>query len=155
LYPILSELYPNRIHDHPEEGELFMLEPASGEITELATAYMSACLERRTDAVGEMAHPQFDGIGGPDERFTRDSLMEHLPGFPPARLVDSAPTGWVDGDVAWTVDFPHFGFQDGAERYHRVTTVLARVDGAWKVAHFHVSEPVGAYFETEAYLKGT
>lgn len=129
-----------------------MLEPAPNDVTELATAFMRACLERWPEAAGEMSLPQLDGIGGPDERFTRESLIQHLPDFPPAKLIDSAPTGWVDGDLAWTVDFPRFGFQDGAERPHRVTTVLARVDNAWKVAHFHVSEPVGAYFESEAYL---
>jgi hypothetical protein len=129
-----------------------MLEPASNAITELATAFMRACLERRPEVAGEMSLPQLDGIGGPDERFTRESLIEHLPDFPPARLIDSAPTGWVDGDVAWTVDFPRFGFQDGAERDHRITTVFVRIDDAWKVAHFHVSEPVGAYFESEAYF---
>lgn len=122
-----------------------MLEPANSELTELATAYVDACLARDPAFVDAHSlddpHGSFGGIGTPPgELFSRDVLIEHLPSLPQVRLLDSAPSGWVDGDVAWLTDFPRFSFPNGEAHPHRVTLVLRRVGGNWKVVHFHLSE---------------
>lgn len=50
--------------------------------------------------------------------------------------------GWYVGDVAWVISMLKGVFPDGFLIDVRTTTVLRRVNGEWKVAHLHLSEPV-------------
>jgi ketosteroid isomerase-like protein len=45
----------------------------------------------------------------------------------------------VDGDIAWVEGRGRFRRSDGAERPVRMTSVLAREDGQWKVVQSHAS----------------
>lgn len=50
------------------------------------------------------------------------------------------PTGWRNGETAWFVDEPTYIFPGDAGRMRtRLTSVLQREDGAWKIVHMHVS----------------
>lgn len=45
----------------------------------------------------------------------------------------------VDGEIAWVEGRGRFRRSDGAERPVRMTSVLAREDGQWKVVQLHTS----------------
>jgi hypothetical protein len=49
----------------------------------------------------------------------------------------------VHGDTAWLVDFPKIDMLAEGVFDARVTTVMLRVDGEWKLAHNHLSEGCG------------
>ncbi len=50
-----------------------------------------------------------------------------------------APLGWADADLGWYVDEPTMGFPDGSAILTRMTAILARGDGSWRLVHMHVS----------------
>jgi SnoaL-like domain len=47
--------------------------------------------------------------------------------------------GYEEGELGWVVDEPTMEFPDGSAIRVRLTGVLRREDGEWKVVHFHVS----------------
>jgi SnoaL-like domain len=49
------------------------------------------------------------------------------------------PTGYQEGSMGWVVDQPIFLFPDGSAMQTRLTAVLHREGGAWKLVHMHVS----------------
>ncbi len=50
-----------------------------------------------------------------------------------------APRAWEEGTVGFAVDEPRFVFPDGSFIPTRLTAVLHREDGGWKVVHLHFS----------------
>jgi ketosteroid isomerase-like protein len=56
-----------------------------------------------------------------------------------ARVEPANPVGYADGDVGWVVDEPTFLFPGDVAMKARVTGVLHREDGQWKLVHLHVS----------------
>jgi SnoaL-like domain len=50
-----------------------------------------------------------------------------------------SPEGFAQGSLGWVVDEPTLSFPDGTAISTRLTAVLKREDGAWKIVHFHVS----------------
>lgn len=50
-----------------------------------------------------------------------------------------SPTGFERGDVGWFVDEPTYHFPDGSEMHTRMTAILQREDGDWRIVHMHVS----------------
>lgn len=59
-----------------------------------------------------------------------------------ADAYDFDSDGWVVGDVAWVISMLTGECPDGTLLNVRTTTILRNVDGEWKVAHLHLSEPV-------------
>jgi hypothetical protein len=49
------------------------------------------------------------------------------------------PHGYSEGDMAWIVETPLFGFPDGSPIDIRLTTVLLKQEGKWKLVHGHFS----------------
>ena len=47
--------------------------------------------------------------------------------------------GHERGDVGWFVDEPTYTFPDGSRMQTRMTAILQREDGDWRVVHMHVS----------------
>jgi len=55
------------------------------------------------------------------------------------RVVGSDPLAYSAGDAGWVADRPRFQLPNGVEIPVRSTIVFVREDGAWKVAHQHIS----------------
>jgi ketosteroid isomerase-like protein len=51
----------------------------------------------------------------------------------------ASPTGYERGDVGWFVDEPTYHFPDGSRMHTRMTAILQREDGDWRIVHMHVS----------------
>lgn len=49
------------------------------------------------------------------------------------------PAAWANGDVAWYVDEPTMSYPDGSRVHVRLTAVLLREAGSWKLVHMHAS----------------
>ncbi len=49
------------------------------------------------------------------------------------------PIGYVEGSLGWVVDQPTFFFPDGSAMDARLTAVMHREDGRWKLVHMHLS----------------
>ncbi len=120
---------------------------ATEDLVGFTKRYLQALVARDTAYV--LAHSidtpgcAYVGIGSlPDERWSLAELVDHLGEFPPTEFLDSIPTGCVEGDVAWLTDYPTCVLPSGETVAIRATVVLKRVRGAWKVAHWHVSEGV-------------
>lgn len=56
-----------------------------------------------------------------------------------ARVEPANPVGYAEGDLGWVVDEPTFFFPGDVTVKARVTGVLQREDGRWKLVHMHVS----------------
>jgi hypothetical protein len=52
------------------------------------------------------------------------------------------PAGYEEGSMGWAVDEPLFGFPDGSAMRVRLTMVMRREDGRWKIVHSHFSSGV-------------
>jgi ketosteroid isomerase-like protein len=55
------------------------------------------------------------------------------------RIQAGGPAGYEEGSMGWVVDEPMFFFPDGSAMKTRLTAVLHREDGVWKLVHMHVS----------------
>lgn len=51
----------------------------------------------------------------------------------------NAPAGYEEGSMGWFVDEPTFDFPDDSAMDTRLTAVMRREDGRWKLVHMHVS----------------
>jgi hypothetical protein len=49
------------------------------------------------------------------------------------------PRAYEDGTVGWGIDHPSFVLRDGSYLPTRLTAVLHREDGEWKIVHLHFS----------------
>jgi hypothetical protein len=74
--------------------------------------------------------------------FHAEELLAHLGQYDPCEVIGSAPTSFVHGDIAWVVDFPQVDVKSDGNIHLRITVVLLRVDGEWRVVHSHFSEGV-------------
>jgi|SRR5919109_3185286 hypothetical protein len=50
-----------------------------------------------------------------------------------------SPAGWENGETGFFVDEPVYGFPGGARMKTRLSSVLQREDGDWRIVHMHVS----------------
>lgn len=57
-------------------------------------------------------------------------------------LAEDEIRAWAHGDTAWAVDRPAFLLPGGGRLPTRLTAVLVRHDGEWRVAHAHFSVAV-------------
>jgi hypothetical protein len=55
------------------------------------------------------------------------------------RLEGVDPRGYEEGSMGWGVDTPSFVLPDGSRLPTRLTAVVHREDGEWKVVHLHFS----------------
>ena len=62
------------------------------------------------------------------------------------------PIGYAGGDMGWFVDEPRFVLPDGSAYRTRLTAVVRREDGRWKIVHMHWS--VGVPDEEVIALQG-
>ena len=58
------------------------------------------------------------------------------------RLAEDDIRAWADGDFAWAVDRPAFLLPGGGRLPTRLSAVLTRRDGEWRVVHAHFSVAV-------------
>lgn len=59
---------------------------------------------------------------------------------PPGVRLEAGPIkAWEEGSVGWLADRPSFVLPDGLRIPTRVTAVLHREDGSWKIVNLHVS----------------
>jgi hypothetical protein len=49
------------------------------------------------------------------------------------------PVGYEEGTMGWFVDEPRYGFPGGGGMRTRLTAVLLKEEGRWKIVHLHVS----------------
>ena len=119
------------------------------EMNDFAKEYFAACLARDVEYIAahsvEDEESDFVGFhsGAHIDRSIAD-VFESIGPLDPASCVDSNPSGWVIGDVAWLIDFPRGVLPNGEALPDpvRVTFVMRRVAGEWKMAHWHLSESV-------------
>ena len=92
-----------------------------------------------------IAHgPGVSVIGsGPDEGHDdrADWISTYESGIAEAgiKLEGSDPSGYEEGTVGWGVDHPAFVLPDGSRLPTRLTAVLHKADGDWKIVHLHFS----------------
>jgi hypothetical protein len=55
------------------------------------------------------------------------------------RIEAGEPAGYEESSMGWVVDEPVFFFPDGSAMKTRLTAILRREDGTWKLVHMHVS----------------
>jgi ketosteroid isomerase-like protein len=55
------------------------------------------------------------------------------------RLEAKDPVGYEEGSLGWVVDQPAFVFPDGSVMQTRLTAVMRREEGHWRLVHMHVS----------------
>jgi hypothetical protein len=55
------------------------------------------------------------------------------------RLELDDPRGYAEGALGWVVDRPTFFFPDDSSMETRLTAVMRREDGAWRIVHMHFS----------------
>ncbi len=67
------------------------------------------------------------------------------------RLEAKDPVGYEEGPLGWAVDQPTFVFPDGSSMQSRLTALMRREDGRWKVVHLHhsVGVPEGEVVELQ------
>jgi len=118
-------------------------------MNDFARDYFAACLARDVKYIAahsieddETGYTGFHS-GKTVDRDIHDSVVSIGP-HPPASCIHSAPYGWMIGDVAWLVDFPTGLLPNGDQIPDpiRVSFIMRRVKGEWKMAHWHVSESV-------------
>jgi ketosteroid isomerase-like protein len=55
------------------------------------------------------------------------------------RLEAKDPVGYEEGSLGWVVDQPAFVFPDGSVMQTRLTAVMRREEGHWRLVHMHGS----------------
>lgn len=87
------------------------------------------------------SHPATLVIGtSPGEWVTERDRLRY--GFEAEGLTLEAgprPAGWAEGSVGWFTDEPRYLFPDGSAMRTRLTAVVRREDGRWKIVHMHWS----------------
>jgi ketosteroid isomerase-like protein len=79
---------------------------------------------------------------GPGERFDdREVIRGHF-ATPGVSFMPGAIVAYEDGDVGWAFDEPTADFGPVHGVPLRVTAVLRREDGRWKIVHLHFSAAV-------------
>jgi len=118
-------------------------------MNDFAKEYFAACLARDVNYIAAHSIEDDDtGYTGFHSGKTIDySIADSVASIgpaPPASCINSAPYGWMIGDIAWLVDFPTGVLPNGEPLPDpvRVSFVMRRVKGEWKMAHWHVSESV-------------
>ncbi|MBI4260922.1 MAG: nuclear transport factor 2 family protein [Actinobacteria bacterium] len=87
------------------------------------------------------SHPATLVIGTAPEEFVRERARL-MYGFEMegARITPGAdPVGYAEGDLGWVIDEPTFAFPGDVTVKTRLTGILHREDGKWKLVHMHVS----------------
>jgi SnoaL-like domain len=54
-------------------------------------------------------------------------------------LAGDHPVAYANGDVGWFADQPRWRFADGSEARMRMSAVLQREAGGWRMVHSHLS----------------
>ncbi len=69
--------------------------------------------------------------------------QEQIAAVPDIRLEAGEARAWEEGSIGWAADQPRFVFPDGTALPTRLTVVLRREDGEWRLvqAHFSVGVP--------------
>jgi hypothetical protein len=118
---------------------------AEGAVQEAAVRYLTACVTRDADyiAANSATDGSFTGTtSGCSQPQSLDAIVSHLRGLKTAGWSQLHPTGHMAGDFAWFTDHSNGVLPDGKEIGIRTTLLMRRIDGQWKVVHFHVSESV-------------
>lgn len=120
---------------------------ASQEVIDAALRYLDACVTRDADyvAANSIDDPagSFSGINtGPGPANDLKHVVDHLRGLKPVKWGGLNPKGYMAGDFAWFTDYAKGIIPSGQQLDVRATLLMRRVDGKWKVVHYHVSEGV-------------
>lgn len=117
------------------------------EMNKLFVDYLGYLVGRNVDKIAEfgsdddvMGYVAFHSEG--PVNWSLEEAVEYIRPMKPSATPPFEPVGYYDGDFAWFVGMPRGVLPDGTEVVIRVTMIMRRVDGQWKVVHWHVSEPV-------------
>jgi len=121
--------------------------PADKALTELARAWIVAALGRdgKFIAANSIDAPagSFLVYGTSGEKgHTYQPFLDHLTELKPLTWSELNPDGYVVDDFAWFTGTAKAPLPGGDVAKARFTMVMRKVGGAWKVVHFHLSEPV-------------
>lgn len=119
---------------------------ADASLTQLATKWLQACVERDGDYVCEHSVDEpkgsFTSVGTSGGAWDLLGFADHLRGLKKVGWSGLEPKGYVFGDTAWFTGIAEGLLPWGQPLTIRLTLILNRVGGDWKVAHSHVSEGV-------------
>lgn len=120
---------------------------ATPELTKFFVDYLDALVRRDVDYVEKHGSDDDDMnyIGFHSEGTINWDLQDALrciAPMNPSAIPAFEPVGFSEDNFAWFVGVPRGIFPDGTEVVVRVTMIMRRVNGEWKVVHWHVSEPV-------------
>ena len=118
---------------------------AEGEVYEAAVRYLEACVTRDCEyiAASSVTDGSFTGTtSGSSPPLSLEEIVSHLRGLKKAGWSQLHPTGYVAGDFAWFTDHAAGMLPNGEKIGIRTTLLMRRLEGRWKVVHFHVSEGV-------------
>ena len=122
------------------------MEKASSDVIAAASGWFLAAQGRDVAYILRESHaPDPAAIhsfaSGPGN-LTLDGLVEHLRGYPPIEAHDIDFAGWVHDDFSWLTGTSRVALPTDEDLMMRMTVVMLRVDGDWKITHFHLSEGV-------------
>ena len=76
---------------------------------------------------------------GPDDWITDAADLKQAFVEPPHTIDAGEVEAWEDGHLGWLTDTPSFGFSDGSTFPTRVTAILRKEGGSWRMLHSHFS----------------
>lgn len=114
----------------------------SAEVRETMVAFYRHMLAGESDAANELisreAGTLLIGSAGEwvdDQEQLRGTYQVDTEGL----IASENPVAYEHGDMGWYADRPIWHFADGTEAEMRVSAVLQREPGGWRVVHSHLS----------------
>jgi hypothetical protein len=122
----------------PDEGAAVQESPGA---VEAWLRFCEGVTSGRVDEFDEIVSHEANLVIGtaPDEFVTTRAGMRFGFETEGVSLTSRSARGYEEGSLAWIVDEPTFGLPDGAAFECRVTAILRREDGGWKLVHAHFS----------------
>lgn len=123
------------------------MEIASQDIVRVASDWIRAGHARNGPLLASLSqevHPDavFTVASAKDANLTLQQLLGHLKDVIPCPVTNSNPAGYMEGELAWIVDNPSVDIPGAGKVSIRITVILHRSAGEWKVVHGHLSEGV-------------
>ena len=75
----------------------------------------------------------------PGEWITEREGLRHGFEIEGVRFEDKVPIAYEEGSLGWVVDQPTLFFPDGSAIQTRLTVIMHREEGRWKLVHMHLS----------------
>ncbi|MDQ0212987.1 nuclear transport factor 2 family protein [Arthrobacter bambusae] len=123
------------------------MEIASQEVIRVASDWIMAGHARNGPLLASLSEELdplsvFTFASASNSNLTLQELLGHLTDVIPCPVTESKPSGFQEGDLAWVVDNPNVDIPAAGKTSIRITVVLHRSGGEWRVVHGHLSEGV-------------